>query len=135
MKFKPKRFEPKRINIKKISEEEFRANYEKQMARNAAIGASLKKIFRPITKLLSPIIDPFRNNIAFVKDEISELPQMKNLSEEDKEGNKKDFTSKIGYAISLGFKEKEIFFFGVMQWIFVILGCILWLQMLSLIHI
>ena len=131
MKFKPKRFEPKRINIKKISEEEFRANYEKQMARNAAIGASLKKIFRPITKLLSPIIDPFRNNIAFVKDEISELPQMKNLSEEDKEGNKKDFTSKIGYAISLGFKEKEIFFFGVMQWIFVILGCILWLQMLS----
>ena len=39
--------------------------------------------------------------------------------------------SKIGYALSLGLKEKEIFFFGLMQWIFVLLAYILWLQMLS----
>ena len=80
-----------------------------------------------ITKFFHPISKHFSNNIKFVSDEISEMPEMKNLPK----GNLKDFTSKIGYAISLGFKEKEIFLFGIMQWIFVLLAYVLWLQMLS----
>ena len=60
-----------------------------------------------ITKFFYPISKHFSNNIKFVSDEISEMPEMKNLPK----GNLNDFTSKIGYAISLGFKEKEIFLF------------------------
>jgi hypothetical protein len=80
-----------------------------------------------IAKFFHPISKHFSNNIKFVSDEISEMPEMKNLPK----GNLKDFTSKIGYAISLGFKEKEIFLFGIMQWVFVLLAYVLWLQMLS----
>ena len=41
-----------------------------------------------------------------------------------------DFTSKSGYALSLGLKEKEIFFFGLMQWMEVGIGYLLWVQMI-----
>ena len=64
-----------------------------------------------IAEFFHPISKHFSNNIKFVSDEISEMPEMKNLPK----GDLKDFTSKIGYAISLGFKEKEIFLFGLMQ--------------------
>ena len=87
----------------------------------------LQAIKKRIAKFLHPITKHFSNNIKFVSDEISKMPEMKNLPK----GNSKDFTSKIGYAISLGFKEKEIFLFGIMQWVFVLLAYVLWLQMLS----
>ena len=67
-----------------------------------------------------------RNPLAFVQDELKDLPELKNLPK----GNTKDFTSKISYALSLGLKEKEIFFFGLLQWASVILAYLLWLQML-----
>ena len=68
----------------------------------------------------------FSNKIDFVQDELKDLPELKNLPK----GKIKDFTSKIGYALSLGLKEKEIFFFGLLQWASVILAYLLWLQML-----
>lgn len=68
----------------------------------------------------------FKNNMAFVQDELKDLPELKNLPK----GNTKDFTSKISYALSLGLKEKEIFFFGLLQWVSVLLAYLLWLQML-----
>ena len=68
----------------------------------------------------------FGNKLVFVRDELSDIPEMKNLPK----GNLVDFTSRIKYALSLGLKEKEIFFFGLLQWLFVILGYLLWVQML-----
>ena len=68
----------------------------------------------------------FKNNMAFVQDELKDLPELKNLPK----GNTKDFTSKISYALSLGLKEKEIFFFGLLRWVSVLLAYWLWLQML-----
>ena len=59
-------------------------------------------------------------------DEISQLAEIVNRSG----GNYKDFTSRIGYALQLGLKEKEIFFFGVMQWVAIIIACLLWVQIL-----
>lgn len=72
------------------------------------------------------VFSRFGNNIAFVQDELKDLPELKNLPK----GNTKDFTSKISYALSLGLKEKEIFFFGLFQWASIVLAYLLWLQML-----
>ena len=115
MKFK--QFEPKRIEVVDTTDPELT---EINRKKAAAIKARIAKFFHPITK-------HFSNKIEFIMDEIGEMPEMENLPK----GNTKDFTSKIGYALSLGLKEKEIFFFGLMQWIFVLLAYILWLQMLS----
>ena len=68
----------------------------------------------------------FKNKLDFVQDELKDLPQFKDLPS----GNSKDFTSKIGYALGLGLKEKEIFLFGLLQWAAVILAYLLWVQML-----
>jgi hypothetical protein len=87
----------------------------------------LKAAINEIAKFFHPITKSFSNNIRFVSKEISEMPEMKNLPK----GNTKDFTSNIGYALALGLKEKEIFFFGFIQWIFILLTYVLWLQMLS----
>ena len=115
MKFK--QFEPKRIEVVDTTDPELTKINRKKAA---AIKARIAQFFHPITK-------HFSNKIEFIMDEIGEMPEMENLPK----GNTKDFTSKIGYALSLGLKEKEIFFFGLMQWIFVLLAYILWLQMLS----
>ena len=68
----------------------------------------------------------FKNKYEFVQKELSTLKDFDNLPK----GKIKDFTSRIKYALGLGLKEKEIFFFGLMQWISVILAYLLWLQML-----
>jgi hypothetical protein len=68
----------------------------------------------------------FKNKYEFVQKELSTLKDFDSLPK----GNIKDFTSRIKYALGLGLKEKEIFFFGLMQWVSVILGYLLWLQML-----
>ena len=68
----------------------------------------------------------FKNKYDFVRDELKDLPEFSELPK----GKLKDFTSRIRYALSLGLKEKEIFFFGAMQWLSVVLAYFLWLQML-----
>ena len=52
----------------------------------------------------------FKNKYDFVREELKDLPEFGNLPK----GKFKDFGSRIGYALSLGLKEKEIFFFGLM---------------------
>ena len=71
-------------------------------------------------------MDLFKNKYDFVRDELKDLPEFSELPK----GKIKDFTSRIKYALLLGLKEKEIFFFGAMQWLSVILAYLLWLQML-----
>jgi len=68
----------------------------------------------------------FKNKYDFIRDELKDLPEFSELPK----GKLKDFTSRIKYALLLGLKEKEIFFFGVMQWLSIILAYLLWLQML-----
>tara|TARA_B100000780_G_C21080669_1_gene435137 strand:+ start:170 stop:1483 length:1314 start_codon:yes stop_codon:yes gene_type:complete len=128
--FKAKRFEPKKIYFKETDIAAYDKSYLETLERNKRWGENSSKFFAPIKKfflpITKPIADKFSNKIVFLQEEISKFPEMNNLPE----GDKKDFTSKISYALSLGFKEKEIFFFGVMQWMFVFLACILWIQML-----
>ena len=68
----------------------------------------------------------FKNKYDFVRDELKDLPEFSELPK----GKLKDFTSRIRYALLYGLKEKEIFFFGAMQWLSVVLAYFLWLQML-----
>ena len=64
-----------------------------------------------------------------VRRELAALPDLqKKLANQETEYS--DFTSKAGYALSLGLKEKEIFFFGGMQWLAVAIAYLLWTQML-----
>ena len=65
--------------------------------------------------------------LHFVREEISEIPGV----DEKPSGGVKSFVSRIGYALSLGFKEKEIFFFGFLQWSAIALAYLLWVQMLD----
>mgnify|MGYP001169390299 CR=1 FL=1 len=60
--------------------------------------------------------------------ELAELPDIQKIPTQVD----KDSTSglKTGYALSLGLKEKEIFFFGGMQWLSVAIAYLLWTQML-----
>lgn len=127
--FKAKRFEPRKIDFKvrdAATEAAIDKEYLENLERGKRWNKNISKFFAPVKKFLSPVTDRFSNKIIFLQEEISKFPEMNDLPE----GNKRDFTSKISYALSLGFKEKEIFFFGVMQWIFVFLACILWIQML-----
>ena len=56
----------------------------------------------------------FKNKYEFVQKELSTLKDFDSLPK----GNIKDFTSRIKYALGLGLKEKEIFFFGLISSIF-----------------
>ncbi len=67
------------------------------------------------------------NKIDFVRDEIKRLPDI----DKKPSGGIGSFSSRIGYAISLGLKEKEIFFFGLLQWASIGIGYLLWVQMLD----
>ncbi|WIO73600.1 hypothetical protein QP938_09875 [Porticoccaceae bacterium LTM1] len=67
------------------------------------------------------------NKIDFVRDEIKNLPDI----EKKPSGGIASFSSRVGYAISLGFKEKEIFFFGLLQWVSIGIGYLIWVQMLD----
>ena len=66
------------------------------------------------------------SDLAFVQTELAGLADLQKLPDSEVS----DFTSKSGYALSLGLKEKEIFFFGLMQWVAVGIGYLLWVQML-----
>lgn len=67
------------------------------------------------------------NEISFVRDEIKDLPGIQRKPP----GGIGSFTSRIGAALALGFKEKEIFMFGLLQWAAIGLGYLLWVQMLD----
>ena len=67
------------------------------------------------------------NQLDFVRNEIQSIP---NADKKPKDGIA-SFGSRIGYGLSLGFKEKEIFFFGLLQWVSIGVGYLLWVQMLD----
>lgn len=67
------------------------------------------------------------NKIDFVRDEIKDIPDV----DKKPSGGIGSFGSRVGYAISLGFKEKEIIFFGLLQWASIGIGYLLWVQMLD----
>lgn len=67
------------------------------------------------------------NKLSFIKDEISEIKGI----DKKPPGGIKSFTSRVAYALSLGFKEKEIFVFGLLQWVSIGLAYLLWVQMLD----
>ena len=73
-----------------------------------------------VPKKLKPLIS--------MQVELAELPDIQNISKTKDKDSSSDL--KAGYALSLGLKEKEIFFFGGMQWLAVALGYLLWTQML-----
>ena len=52
-------------------------------------------------------------------------------NEEKPESEIKTFTSRIRYALMLGLKEKEIFFFGLLQLLVIMVGYVFWLQVLN----
>ena len=56
-------------------------------------------------------MDLFKNDINFVTDDLKGFIEKNDLPET----KVKNFTSTIKYALLLGFKEKEIFFFGLSQ--------------------
>lgn len=65
--------------------------------------------------------------IGFVRDEIKDIPGIGDKPA----GGLRSFSSRIGYALSLGFKEKEILVFGLLQWVAIAIAYILWIQMLD----
>ena len=67
------------------------------------------------------------NKIDFIRDEIKDIPDIGKKPS----GGIGSFGSRIGYAISLGLKEKEIFFFGLLQWASIGIAYLLWVQMLD----
>lgn len=67
------------------------------------------------------------NKLDFVRDEIKEIPGI----EKKPSGGIRSFGSRVGYAIALGFKEKEIFLFSLLQWASIGLAYLLWVQMLD----
>ena len=67
------------------------------------------------------------NKIEFVRNEIKDIPGI----DKKPSGGISSFGSRVGYAVSLGLKEKEIFFFGLLQWASIGIGYLLWVQMLD----
>ena len=64
--------------------------------------------------------------LEFVRDKISEFS-----GSNKPQGGVGKFSSKIGYAISLCFKEKEIFVFVLLQWASIGIAYLLWVLMLD----
>ena len=63
--------------------------------------------------------------------ELAALPEIQKIPKDiETDSEASGFASKAGYALSLGLKEKEIFFFGGMQWLAVAIAYLLWTQML-----
>ena len=72
------------------------------------------------------------SELLSMRRELAALPEIQKIPtdiETDPEVSA-GFASKAGYALSLGLKEKEIFFFGGMQWLAVAIAYLLWTQML-----
>lgn len=67
------------------------------------------------------------NKLDFIKEEIKDIPGI----DKKPSGGIGSFSSRIGYAVSLGFKEKEIFVFALLQWVTIGLAYLLWIQILD----
>ena len=67
------------------------------------------------------------NKVDFIRDEIKELPGIG----EKPSGGIGAFASRVGYALSLCLKEKEILVFALLQWAAVGIAYLLWVQMLD----
>ena len=67
------------------------------------------------------------NKVDFIRDEIKELPGI----DEKPSGGIGAFASRVGYALSLCLKEKEILVFALLQWAAVGIAYLLWVQMLD----
>ncbi len=67
------------------------------------------------------------NKLDFVKEELWELDGI----DRKPSGGIRSFGSHIGYAVSLALKEKEIFFFGLLQCASIGIAYLLWVQMLD----
>ncbi|MGM0563973.1 MAG: hypothetical protein ACQES2_06550 [Pseudomonadota bacterium] len=67
------------------------------------------------------------SRLDFVRDEIKELPGV----DKKPKGGMRQFTGRVRYALALAFKEKEIFFFALMQWVSIGAAYLLWVQMLD----
>jgi len=65
--------------------------------------------------------------LEFVRHELKDLPGI----DKKPSGGVSSFFSRVGYALSLGFKEKEIIAFGLLQWAAITLAYLLWVQMLD----
>jgi uncharacterized membrane protein len=70
---------------------------------------------------------PLPSEIGFVRDEIKHITHVNKKPS----GGIRSFGSRISYAVSLGFKEKEIVLFGLLQWVSIGIGYLLWVQMLD----
>jgi Flp pilus assembly protein TadD/uncharacterized membrane protein len=67
------------------------------------------------------------DEIEFVRDEIKGHPGI----DKKPSGGIAKFASRIGYALSLCFREKEIFVFVLLQWAAIGIAYLLWIQMLA----
>ena len=67
------------------------------------------------------------NDLDFVREELKELDGI----DRKPTGGIRSFGSRIGYAVSLGLKEKEIFLFALLQWASIGIAYLLWVQMLD----
>ena len=71
------------------------------------------------------------NQLNFVKEEISQLTEVKNREVLKQECVKRGFLGRIGYALKLIFLEKEIIVFSVLQVAVIAAAYYLWVQMLD----
>jgi hypothetical protein len=67
------------------------------------------------------------NDLAFVRDAVRDIPGIGTRPR----GGIGSFCARVGYALSLGFREKEIVAFGLLQWAAIGSGYLLWAQMLD----
>ena len=67
------------------------------------------------------------NQLKFVTDELENLPGI----DRKPAGGVGSFLGRVGYALSLGLREKEIIVFGLLQMAAVMLAYVLWVQMLD----
>jgi|TARA_B110001454_G_scaffold138834_1_gene128984 hypothetical protein len=69
----------------------------------------------------------FSKNYNFITSELTEFSKKEKRPDLDRS----KFTSRIKSALALGFKEKEIFFFGFLQLLAIMTGYAIWLQALN----
>ncbi|MEO0436209.1 MAG: hypothetical protein AAF098_04815 [Pseudomonadota bacterium] len=67
------------------------------------------------------------NTLRFVRDELQKLPDLTSKPS----GGLSYFCDRIGRALALIRLEKEILVFAALQWLFISLGYLLWIQMLD----
>lgn len=98
-----------------------------QKEADVAAGINSEKAFNHASFRSAQSSSNVFKQLEFVREELIEMPGIN----ERPSGAIGGFASRIGYALSLGFREKEIFVFGLLQWAAVALAYLLWVQMLD----